>query len=258
MALTRGFVIALASVACGHHRPGPDAAKPFINVAEGLDIHMRSQVPTNACLLVEGFDAKTSNVVEALQRASVRLTAGDSVAMHVVGTARKDGHSQLLLATVRDLQPFTKYTLEVEGLPPALDHLWRDATIGRFGRDALTFSTSGWRDSLPPRWKSQPNVTEARVYLHGPKTRAWTAMMMSPQVDEDTATLAFLVTLTGRTGTNSWFVPVDSRPEPGRSLWFWFGVDEYPKGERVLATVTAIDVACNRQPAPSVVPFTAP
>jgi hypothetical protein len=253
----RGLVIALATVGCGHQYPRPGAEDPLIIVLGGVDMHMRSQVPTNACLLVGSFDQSTSNVVDALQSANVRLIAQDAVAMRVVDTGRKDGWSQVLLATERDLRPYTQYTLDVQGLPPALDRLWRDGTgISRHGNDALMFETSGQHDSTPPKWKSQPRAGEVEVQTEGRRPHLWKEVGISSEIDEETATLAFLITLAGPHGPSTWFEGADSRPAPRDQFGPMFDVDA-PKGERRVATITALDVACNRS-APAVVEFTVP
>src|SRR5262249_16339820 len=62
MGPARGLALAFAAVACGHQHPRPDGEEPVVDVFGGVDIHMGSQVPTNACLLVVSFDQSTSKV----------------------------------------------------------------------------------------------------------------------------------------------------------------------------------------------------
>ena len=94
------------------------------------------------------------------------------------------------------------------------------------------------------------------MQLEGERPHLAKEVGISSEIDEDTATLAFIISLAGPHGPSTWFEGVDSRPAPRDQFGPMFDVDA-PKGTRQVATVTAVDVACNRS-APAVVEFTVP
>lgn len=240
-----------------------------IFIGHGWDAQGSALLPTNACILVEGFDLAGSRVVDALPHARIRLVgAGDSVPLRVVARGRYVPRvavapplsSQALLQVERGLQPDSSYRLEVDGLPPALASIWRASTShGRLG-DQLALPTSAGADTSPPTWVARPVADTWEDCVEAPPWQ-FNEVDISPPVRDETGLLGVRVQIAGPTRRQDWLEPLYEGPQQmpsiAEDIMVAFGGGG-PRGEKRVAHLTAIDAACNETPAPAPVAFKVP